>query len=401
MSTEHSNPRPAGRTLNRSARVAISLALVLAGAVALWLIYSTEPVAERETQVRQSAMLVEVTQPETGHFRPVIETLGTVTPARSITLTTRVDGEVIALEDALDPGSFVQQGQALAKIDDADYRNILAQREAEVLQAEAEVEIEKGRRLKAELDFQSLGKEVPEDRRSLILREPQRRSAEAMVQAARAAVEQARLDLERTAIKAPFDAQVLAREVDIGSQVSVGQPLARLAGVGTYWIETTIPLDKLRWLGFSQQGDEGSQATVRHRSAWPDGQSRSGSLYRLIGEVEGETRLARALIAVDDPLALEDGAEGLPRLMIGTYVECHIEGREIPNGLRLPRELIRKGDTVWLMREGLLAVQPVDVAFQDAEYAYIDSGLRPDDQVITTSLATVKEGVPLRLEPGE
>ena len=391
----------AHRTLSLPARITTAVVLVVSGILALWLIYSTEPVAERETKVRQSAMLVEVTQPETGHFRPVIETLGTVTPARSITLTSRVSGEILALEDALDPGSFIEQGEVLAQIDDADYRNFLAQREAELLQAEAEVEIEKGRRLKAEMDFQSLGKEVPEDRRSLILREPQRRSAEAMVQAARAAVEQARLDLERTVIKAPFDAQVLSREVDIGSQVSAGQPLARLAGVGTYWIETTIPLDKLRWLSFSQQGKAGSQSTVSQRSAWPDGQTRSGSLYRLIGEVEGETRLARALIAVEDPLALEDETGNLPRLMIGTYVECHIEGREIPNGLRLPRELIRKGDTVWLMRDGLLAVQPVDVAFQDAEYAYIDSGLRPDDQVITTSLATVKEGVPLRLESGE
>ena len=113
-----------GRTLSLPARITIAIALVVAGVLALWLIYSTEPVAERETKVRQTAMLVEVTRPETGHFRPVIEVLGTVTPARTITLNSRVDGEILALGDSFDPGSFVEQGQSLVQIDDADYRNV-------------------------------------------------------------------------------------------------------------------------------------------------------------------------------------------------------------------------------------------------------------------------------------
>ena len=75
-----------------------------------------------------------------------------------------------------------------------------------------------------------------------MLREPQRLAAEARVQSARAAVEQARVDLGRTVIRAPFDAQVLSREVEIGSQVSPGDPLARLVGVDRYWVEIS-----LRW----------------------------------------------------------------------------------------------------------------------------------------------------------
>ena len=45
-----------------------------------------------------------------------------------------------------------------------------------------------------------------------------------------------------------------------------------------------------------------------------------------------------------------------------------------------------------------LASGAVEIVFQDAEYAYIESGLEADDLVVTTSLVTVEEGVPLRTE---
>jgi RND family efflux transporter MFP subunit len=289
---------------------------VVGGAAVLALIFTTEPVALRETQTRQTAMLVEVTQAERGDFRPTIQALGTVIAAREITLTPRVSGEVTELAEAFDPGGFVSRGEVMVRIDDADYRNLLAQRESELQQAIATLEMERGASAKAEQDYRQLNKEVPEDRKALILREPQLRSAEAVVQSARAAVEQARLDLQRTIISAPFDAHVLSREVSVGSQVSASDPLARLAGVDRYWIETTIPPEKLRWLTFPDNGaQDGSRVSIRQRTAWTADQFRSGPLYRLIGDLEGITRLARALGAVGVPLARKTGdRDGQARL---------------------------------------------------------------------------------------
>ena len=217
------------------------------------------------------------------------------------------------------------------------------------------------------------------------------------MRAARAAVERAQLDLDRTTVRAPFHAQILTREVNLGSQVSSGSALARLVGVDTYWVETTIPLDRLRWLTFSEDTAQGSPVAIRHRTAWPRGETRDGYLYRLVGELEGDTRMARVLVAVDDPLGRTASA-GQPRLIIGSYVECRIHGRPIENVVRLPRDLVRKGDTVWVMRDGRLQIQPVEIVFQDAEFAYVSDGLDANDQVVTTSLATVKQGIPLRLK---
>lgn len=401
-----SNPgasRSSGRTLGLKATLTICALLALAAAGALWLIFNTEPEVQRETAVRETAMLVDVTNAESGAFHPVIEAMGTVRPAREVMLRPRISGEVMELSPSFVPGGLVRKGEVLVRIDDADYGNALQQRESELQQAIAELEIEHGRQEIAERDYRQLQKDLEPFNRALVLREPQLRSAEARVQAARAAVEQAELDLQRSEVRAPFDAQVLDREVNLGSQVAPGDPLARLVGLDTYWVETTVPLEKLHWLRFPESGTDGgrdgaSPVTIRHRTAWPRGQTREGRLFQLVGELEDETRLARVLVEVDDPLSRDTGNGQLPRLMIGSFVECRIRGREIEGAVRLSREHIRKNDTVWLMDGDRLAIRAVDIVFQDAEYAYISQGLTPDDRVVTTSLATVRDGVKLRLK---
>ncbi len=404
MSDEHNHPESARPGIGRT--LAICAVLLAAGAATLWLIFNTEPGAEREDAVRQTAMLVDVTRPESGAFRPVIQALGSVRPAQEVALRSRVSGEVTELSPHLVPGGFVKAGETLLRIEDADYRNTLLQRQSELEQAIAALELEQGRALQAEREYRELkadrGEELQPANLALVLREPQVRSAEAVVTAARAAEAQARLNLERTTLRAPFDAQVVSRTINLGSQISAGEALAQLVGLDEYWVEATVPLDKLRWLVFSdrdraEHGEGGSPVLVHHRNAWPEDEVREGVLDQLVGQLEAGTRLARVLVVVKDPLSRQPANEGKPSLIIGAFVDTRIEGREITGALKLPREYIRQGDTVWLVREGALAIQPVDVVFQDATYAYIGEGLSAGDQVITTNLATVKEGIRLRL----
>jgi len=388
-----------GQKFNRRKTILICAVLILAGAAALLLIFNTEPVPQRESAVRETAMLVEVTNAEEGSFRPLIQATGVVRPAREILLRPRIGGEVFELSAAFVPGGFAAKGGMLLRIDDADYQIVLEQRRSELQQAIALLEIEHGRQDIAERDYRELGKTLGEDNRALVLREPQLRSAEAAVASARAALEQARLDLDRTRIASPFDAHILSRQVNLGSQVSTGETLARLVGVKQYWVETTVPLDRLRWLSFpGEDAASGSRVTLRHRTAWPEDQSRKGRLYQLVGELEGETRMARVLVTVDDPLALEDGSAGMPPLVIGSFVQCILEGKLIENVVRIDREHVRKNGTAWVMKDSHLEIRQLDVVFQDAEHAYVREGLEDGDQVVSTSLSTVREGAALRLK---
>ncbi len=104
--------------------------------------------------------------------------------------------------------------------------------------------------------------------RALVLREPQLASIQAEVSAAEAAVQRAKLDLERSRVVAPFDAQILSRSVNVGSQVGPGDELGQLVGIEEYWILAAVPVRSLRWVQFPEADGQGSEVTLRNSDAW-------------------------------------------------------------------------------------------------------------------------------------
>jgi len=375
--------------------VTLGLCLLIGGgaAGASWYIFQSEPTAQSERATRRSAALVETVVAERGTFHPRFEVLGRVEPSRDVELAPRIDGLVVGIEDAFVPGGIVAANQALVRLDPVDYETVVATREAEVRQVEAELEIEQGRQRVAEQEFELLGEDVDPANRALVLREPQIASIRARLASAQAALRQARLDLERTTVRAPFDAQVLERAVNLGSQVSPGQRLARLVGVDEYWIVASVPLADLRWLRFPAEGETGAVARVHHPAAWPEGVHREARLARPIGVVDDRTRLARVLVIVPDPLGRDAGG---PSLVLGSIVRVEIEGRALEGVVRIERDLLRQGDTVWVMEDGELRVREVAVVHRDAEHAYIEDGLDAGEVIVVTNLATVTDGLALR-----
>jgi RND family efflux transporter MFP subunit len=380
-------------------KTAIVCFVVLSAGVAVTaLIFTTEPTAKRTGAVKETAMLVDVVTVERGTYRPVVVATGIVEPSKDVLLSPRVDGEIVARSPAFTPGGHVERGDTLLQIDPSDYRNALAQRRSELNQAMADLQMEMGRQNVAEQDYALLDDSVPDEQKELVLRKPQLNAARSRVESARAAVEQAELHLKRTTITAPFHAHILSRNANVGSQVSAGDALGRLVGVDTYWVVLTVPLAKIRWLEIPTDGeDTGSKVTIRNRTAWEDGEYREGRLYRLVGALEDNTRMARLLVTVDDPLGYRGGTDAAPPLMIGSFVEATVEGRELHDVVRLDRDLVRADDTAWVMEDDSLRIRDVDIVMRDAVHAYVRSGLEDGDRVVTTNLSTVRDGAPLRL----
>jgi RND family efflux transporter MFP subunit len=378
------------------------VAVLLVAAGALILIYSTEPTAQRSSSSKQTAMLVDVTPVESGTFRPTITAMGAVRPEQEILLRPRVSGEIIAISDSFTPGGFVNAGETLLQIDPADYEAGLLERQSELHQVSADLELELGRQELAKDDYQELEGTISSEYKALVLREPQLKTARARVEAAQAAVQRAQLDLDRTRIRAPFAAQVLTRDANVGSQVAPGDTLGQLVGTDFYWVEAAVPVSNVRWIEFSGSPEStGSRASVRNRAAWPEGTFRTAQVHSLIGALESQTRLARVLLTIADPLAHDEASAGLPPLMVGSYVEVRIEGKPIDNVIRLERDYLRQNDTVWVKANGVLEIRTVGLAFLDKQYAYISEGLNAGDLVVTTNLASVFEGASLRLEGEE
>lgn len=391
--------RPEAGWAGRGKTAFISVLILLLGAGGAWLIFETEPTAQRRETTRETAMLVEVSAARSGSYRPTIEVLGQVVPAREVVLRPRISGRVLEHSDAFTPGGTAAAGEVLLRIDPADYRTALQQRRSELEQARANLALEQGRQEVAEQEFALLGEELAGSDSALVLRQPQLAQARAEVASAEAALRRAQLNLQRTRIAAPFDAQILGREVTEGSQVNVGDPLARLVATDRYWVEASVPLSQLRWLQFDDESDApGSTVRLRQDSAWPSGQFRQGWLYRLVGELDDQTRLARVLVTVDDPLARTPDNAQAPRLILGAYVSAAIEGRPLDDVVRLERQLVRRNDTVWVMEDGKLSIREADVAFRDRQFAYLRGGVAAGERVVTSDLASVVEGAALRLK---
>lgn len=382
----------------------ICLAIIVGGILVTTLIFSTEPEAESEGATIETAILVDVVTMEKGTYAPIISATGTVQPVEDVTLSPLVPGQIVRRDPAFTPGGFVKKGEVLLQIDPSDYRNTLELRKSELLQSETALATEMGRQQIAEQDLQLINNDslfgdnpLSDNETQLVLRKPQLNAVKANIEAARASRNQAQLNLERTTIRAPFDAHILSQNVTVGSQVTQGDDLGRIVGTDSYWVTATVPVSRLQWLKFPESEDEkGSVVHIENSSAWPSGAQREGALDRQIGALDNQTRLARVLVRVNDPLATSKELEGAPKLMIGTFVEVNIQADSIPNVVRLDRDLVRSNQTAWVMKDNLLEIRELDIILTDNEYAYVKSGLQDGENVVTTNLSTVTNGVELR-----
>ena len=375
----------------------ICLGILLLAVIVTYFIFSTEPTASSEGATKETAMLVNVVKAEHGDFRPVIEATGTVQPVEDVMLSPQVSGQVIRRSPEFIPGGFVKKGAVLLQIDPSDFRNTLELRKSDLLQAKTDLNMEMGRQEVAEQDLALAGVDsLSANQRSLVLRQPQLDAIKAQVKAAEASVAQAKLELSRTTIRAPFDAHILSQNVTVGSQITPGDELGRLVGSQQYWISLTIPVDKLQWLSFPKSGNEkGSTVQIRN-SGWPKDIYRTGYLDKQVGALDDQTRLARVLVRVKDPLAREDTTNIQRELMIGGFVEAEVQAQEIENVVRLNRDYLRTNQTVWVNEDGELSIREVEIILTDAKYAYIREGLEQGENIITTNLSVVSEGAKLR-----
>lgn len=385
--------------MTKKKTIIISVLVLLISAAITFFVFMTEPEAQREAATKKTAMLVDVVQVNRGDYVPTVIATGTVQAAKDITLSPQVGGEIVSISENFIPGSFVKKGEVLLQINPADYRNVLQLRQSDLQLARSDLSVEMGRQDVARKDFELIGAEMAASNKDLVLRKPQLEAARANVAASEAAVNQARLDLQRTTIRAPFDAHIISRNVNAGSQVAPGAELGRLVGMDEYWVAANVPMSKINWLSFAEKDEaKASDVKVTNSTSWPNSQFRSGKLFRLVGALDAQTRMARVLVSVPDPLARSTRSDTIPPLMIGTFVETHIEAREIKDAVRLNRDYIRKDETVWVMEDGKLSIRDVEILFQDADYAYISKGLSDNDMVVTTDLSTVVEGSGLRTE---
>jgi len=378
-------------------RFGLPLLVLVVAVLVTWQLMSSSPKAARAHKEREARLVetIAVTQADT--LVPV-QAWGEVKPARSITLKAQVSGIVKTLE-AREPGTFFRQGDTLLQLDTTDYELALAQRRSELEQALANLEIEQGNQAVALSEYELLGTQASAAEKKRMLRGPQLQSANAQVAAARAAVEEARTQLARTTVTAPFEAVLQERHVDVGSHVTISGNLLELVGAEAAWLEVAVPVTQLRWIRFPGAGSTGSTVKIFYDQVWAPQQMRTGRVIRLLSQLEENGRMARVLVQVEDPFARTDANRDQPRLMLGSFVRTEIEGIPVQQAVVIPRALLRENDTVWILKDGnTLEIRAVTVAYRDQENVFIAEGIRAGEQVISSALSTATDGMPVRVK---
>lgn len=370
--------------------IVVAVAIII-GAV-IWLIPPSAPVA-------------------TAQEREVVETLvatGQVIPQSRTSLIADVPGVVNAVH--LEEGDAVSQGEVLFELDDQEARAALTQAEAAVSEARArlrsvtdqgapsavedlnqamlnlEAAVEDFERAQGLFDAGVIPRvEVDEARRRVERAEGDADRARtaveettasgstydeaaAAVQRAQSERERAQIQLEEFTIRAPADGEMLSRDVEPGTTVQPGTPLASLAIDGPLHIQISPDEQELAHLSVGQSAHVVTDA-------FPERQF-PARVHRINPSVDPE----RGTITVE--LRIDDAPEFI-RIDMTATAEIELDRKE--DALVLPRAALRDtADRPWVLRyeDGRARRVDVEVGLQDDRFAEITSGLEPFDEVL-------------------
>ncbi len=386
-------PRPTMR--RRLTHAIIGGLIVAAGIGGAAYFQKTAPRADKRLP-RTMAPLVEVDTVAPGNHQVVLSAMGTVIPAREVVLESRVTGAVTRVHPEFEVGGLLKVGAEVLQIDRDDYELAVTRAKSSVVEAEYALKLEEGRQEIARREWEILNGNKPADPldRELALRQPHLRKARADLASARANLEQARIDLARTRITVPFNAIVRSRSVSLGSQVAAQEQLAVLVDTDAYWVEISLPVDRLPWIDIPRRsGDPGAGALVRNQG----GLALTGQVIRLLSDLETAGRMARILVAVRDPLGLDADAKPHPPLILGEYVRVEIQGRVLENVFRIPRTALRDNARIWVAGPAeTLQIRAVDPLWRGADYVLLREGLAAGERLVTSDLAAAVEGMAIR-----
>ncbi|WP_018624663.1 efflux RND transporter periplasmic adaptor subunit [Kangiella aquimarina] len=372
-------------------RILVGAAILVATIVIIVGLVSMKPEPPKKKPFVQ-AIVVDTKAVEAQDVQFIVDSQGPVLPVENSTLVAEVSGRITDVSDNFRVGAFVEKGEVLFTIDPANYVANMRSAEAALAQAQANYQDAKARTEQARKDWKKIGKGEPSD---LVLRLPQLKQAEAAVQSAEADLMRARRDLDRTKVKANFDALIQSKMVGLGQFVNVGSQVATVYGTEYAEVRLPVPDQELAFLDVPDIDNPQQQPAVRLVGTYAGKeQIWFGKLVRTEGVVEQTNRLTYLVAQIEDPYNLENKRDNSTPLRFGTFVRAEIAGKEREGLIALPRQALYFGNTVLILEnESEVRLQEVTLARTEANTIYIDSGLQSGDEVIVTPVHNPVNGM--------
>ncbi|ARN74927.1 efflux RND transporter periplasmic adaptor subunit [Oceanicoccus sagamiensis] len=334
---------------------------------------------------------VEVSTIKNGPLTLSVRSQGTVGARRTIEWASEVAGRVIWVSPSFVEGAHIEAGTLLMKLDPTDYQVALAEAEASVADANLSLTEERNE-FRRGTTYRSNNKQSA----TASLRQPKLALVEARYKAAEEKLKQAKADLAATEIRAPFDAVVDNKQVDLGQYVSSNAVLFTLYSTNT--AEVRLPVTAAEIYFIEAIPAEGGELPKVELSAnfGMTRQQWQGRLVRIERRVDANTRTFFVVADVDQPY----NAEQYPiPLSVGLFVDAVIDGITIESGVRIPRSALHGDNFVYVVDNSTLVSRQVTVARRERDAIVISDGLKDGDQVVMTKLDLMVEGMQITVVP--
>lgn len=391
-------PRPpAGPTHSRRRRRPWGLLwlLVLGGlGYGGWRYYQKTEQARAAEEAAQNARLanravsVAATTARVGDIPIYLRGLGTVTAYNTVNVKTRVDGPIVVVD--FKEGQHVEAGQLLVQIDPRTYQAAVDQAEGQLARDQAQLN-DSQVNLKR---YQELWKDGVIAKQQLDTQGAQVGQFEGTIEADKAAIENARLNLQFTKITAPIAGRIGLRQVDVGNIVHAGDqnPMAVITQMQPIAVLFTIPADQLQPV----------LAKLRAGATLPvDAYDRADQVKITSGTLE----------TVDNQIDPTTGTSRLKAVFANTnevlfpqqFVNCRLL-LEVRHGVvTIPSPVVQRGPQgsyVWIIqKDGTAAMRTVTLGAAEGGIQQITSGLAPGDRVVSDGQDKLQDGSKVTVRP--
>lgn len=377
--------------MKRTTLARLLLLLLIGGGFAFagWQLLQSAPSSSRERPA-QPVPLVDVIDSSPRSHAIELPAAGTVRSAFELEIRPQVGGRIAELHPDFEPGGRIPAKTVVVRIEDDDYQLALSAAQADVAKARASIALEKGRRVVAREELDSLKGTLKIDATSqaLALRKPQLRQVEAELATADNRLRQAQLDLQRTAISVPFDAIVLQRNRVAGEVVAARELIGRVSRADRYWIELRTQPKALARLRQPGPDKPGARVTVRR-----DGRTFTGELVRIRADLSDDSRLAGVIAEIP----IDDAARA--QLLLGSYVEASIDAGMLDNVIAVPRRAVADNARIRVVdSNGMLQVRDADVKWESEQQVLLSPDtLQAGDRIVVSRITGLVPGTTVRV----